>query len=464
MRLFFCFILSRAFFITGFFILTIIGFAGAKNKLVYAVSTAAQLEAAFNIPADSIYIFLQSGDYHLTPKRGIDTTSISKLGVPLQVNYTYGIKVRAKFVSITGAPNFASMIFTHSGYGIFFDGCTKAVIQGVIITGGIRDSDSLATDAAIVLRNSTVDIINNIIFENLGDSAVLAKTNQGVIGICCRENSHAYITKNQIARNTWDGISLYKNATALITENVIDGVDTYDESLVVTRFYRPKTENLRLGGRGAGILLTRNAQATIKSNVIKRYKRGIGVYVNANADITNNVIEDIRQWGICVWDADSGRPVAHIEGNVIYKTGACGIGIIRYLEPKKDDPGCLISNIIVETAQDRRYDAPDKFCFQCAVAIQAAPDSFVIDKNVFYENQWLSPCSSSNDLMLPQFVDMLERRFSKIPENWFAGYSEFIQRFFFYEKPKLEKEKKEKEKKDKEDKEKKGSEEQKDKK
>jgi hypothetical protein len=408
----------------------------AMPRFTYFVSSAKDLDTLFSVWHDSINVILKPGDYHLTPKREIDTDIVSRNGKAVPVYYTYGLKIMARYVKISGPPKFAAMIFTNAGYGLFFLNCEHAEVDGLIITSGRRDSDSMATDAAIVIKNSTVYINNNLIFDNIGDSAMLAITNQGIMGICVREGSHAYIVKNQIARNTYNGISVYRDAAAMISDNVIDGVDSYNESLSSLRFYKREPENLKDGGRGTGIFFTRNSKGIVKSNIIKRYRSGVGIFVNANVELKENIIENIKTWGICIWDADTGRPVARIERNVIFKTGACGIGVIRYLEPKKEDPGFLVNNIIVETAQDSRFDAPDKFCYQCALAVHGAPDKFIIQNNIFYQNRWLSPCSSDSDMMLPQFVNMLQTRYPTLAAQWYSVYSEFVQRFFFYEKPK----------------------------
>jgi putative cofactor-binding repeat protein len=397
------------------------------------VSNARQLDSIFATRSDTINIYLKPGDYYLKGHEDVDTAVDFRNGLPVQTHFTYGIKIKAKAAYIKGSPNYGSTIYTNAGYGIYFESTPTATIENLIITGGIRDTDSLATDAAIVVRNSKVQIVSNIIFENLGDSATIRKTKQGVMGICGRERSYLFIFNNQIARNSWNGIGIYKDARATITGNLIDGVDVYNSAnLRVARYMFDKEDENTVygGGRGIGILLTRNAQASIETNVIKRYWRGIGIFVNANADIRENLIEDIKTWGILVWDADTGKPVARIDKNVIYKTGACGVSIIRYRNG--GDPGYFRNNILAETAQDRRYDAPSKYCYQCALAVHGRPDGFDIDKNLFYKNFWLSPCDNDQDLVVGQFVMQLQQRFSTLPLQWYAGYSEFIQRFYLY--------------------------------
>jgi hypothetical protein len=385
---------------------------------VDTVSTAAKLFDICSRGGDSINIVLMPGDYNLAPNIDRDTLVANIGDTNKDVKITYGLKITAKYVSIKGAPAYTSSIITHSGYGLWFVGCENALIEGVIITGGERDSDSRATDAAIVVSNSKLRILDNLIFENQGDSATVMKNTVGIMGICVRENSYVFIYDNQIARNSWHGIGVYNVGAETIPVNLIDGVDK-------------ATDDKMGGGRGVGILITRNGKATVETNMVKRYNKGIGVFVNADALISDNLVEDIGTWGINVWDADTGRPVARIAKNIIYKTGACGVAIIRYLEGGTE-PGFFINNIMAETAQDHDFDSPDKYCFQCALAVHGRPDKFQIEDNIFYKNTWMAPCFTNLDQGAAQFIETLQTKYSTVPLQWYAGYSEFIQRFYYY--------------------------------
>ncbi|RYD72303.1 MAG: right-handed parallel beta-helix repeat-containing protein, partial [Sphingobacteriales bacterium] len=400
---------KRFLFIYIFLVFCVSQYAQAK---VDTVRNAAQLYSICARGEDSLDIVLLPGDYHLAPNKDVDTM-LSMDGDTNPVKITYGLKITSKFVNIKGAAAYGSAIYTHSGYGLWFVGCENGVIEGIIISGGIRDSDSRATDAAIVASNSKLRILDNLIFENQGDTGIVKKNVVGIMGICVREKSYVFIYDNQIARNSWHGIGVYKDGAATITGNLIDGVD------------KAKDEEMG-GGRGIGILITRNGKATVETNIIKRYSKGIGVFINADALVSENLVEDVGIWGINVWDADSGRPVARINKNIIYKTGACGVAIIRYLEGK-GETGFFTNNIMVETAQNHEYDSPDKYCFQCALAVHARPDKFTIEGNVFYKNTWMAPCFTNLDKGIAQFVEILQTQYSTVPLQWYAGYSEFIQ-------------------------------------
>jgi nitrous oxidase accessory protein NosD len=69
-----------------------------------------------------------------------------------------------------------------------------------------------------------------------------------------REGALLHIHHNVIRHNSWDGIALYRGASALIHDNHI----SY--------------------GRGAGIGVTWSAQALIYRNVVEHYWKGIGAF------------------------------------------------------------------------------------------------------------------------------------------------------------------------------------------
>ena len=265
------------------------------------------------------------------------------------------------------------------------------MIRNVSITGGERDVDGNATDAAIVVKNSTVTIENNVIHDNIGDSATVVERVVGVMGICGRENSDISIYSNRIVRNSWDGIALYRDAKATMMYNVIDGVD--------------KAGGKRAGGgRGVAIGVTWNAQATIENNLIRRYWKGIGLFVDAHGTVKHNIVEDMLTWGIALWDADKGKPVGEIDHNIIYNTGACGVSITS---STKRNPGHFVDNYVVKTAWDERYDSPEYYCYQCALAEHSVPEDFRIEGNFFFDNRRATTDLPDYDISEGDFIKAL---------------------------------------------------------
>ena len=357
------------------------------------VTSVIGLQAVLSGKVDSLEIYLQPGDYYLSPTSITDSTC-GNCEEPNQfVPATAGLEISGSYVKITGPEDRSAVIHTNAGYGIYFNHCKTGIIENISITGGIRDPDGNATDAAIVVKNSAVTIRNNYIYGNIGDSAIVVKNIIGVMGICGRENSDLTITDNEIIGNSWDGIALYRDATATIIGNLIDGVDKASSKVAG-------------GGRGVAVGITWNARATIDGNLVKRYWKGIGIFVDANVTARNNIIEDILTWGIAYWDAERGKPVGIIENNIIYSTGACGVSITR--SQPGPNPGHLIGNVIVKTAQNPKYDAPDYYCNQCALSISSKPDNFRIDDNQFFNNRRATETLPDYDLSDSEFKKYAE--------------------------------------------------------
>ena len=357
------------------------------------VTSVIGLQAVLSGKVDSLEIYLQPGDYYLSPTSITDSTC-GNCEEPNQfVPATAGLEISGSYVRITGPEDRSAVIHTNAGYGIYFNHCKRGIIENLSVTGGIRDPDGNATDAAIVVKNSAVTIRNNYIYGNIGDSAIVVKNIIGVMGICGRENSDLTITDNEIIGNSWDGIALYRDATATIIGNLIDGVDKASSKVAG-------------GGRGVAVGITWNARATIDGNLVKRYWKGIGIFVDANVTARNNIIEDILTWGIAYWDAERGKPVGIIENNIIYSTGACGVSITR--SQPGPNPGHLIGNVIVKTAQNPKYDTPDYYCNQCALSISSKPDNFRIDDNQFFNNRRATETLPDYDLSDSEFKKYAE--------------------------------------------------------
>jgi len=234
------------------------------------------------------------------------------------------------------------------------------------------------------------------------------------MGICGRENSHMTIIGNEILRNSWDGIALYRDAYAEIIGNKIDGIDKS-----VGRF--PE------GGRGVAIGVTWNARAKIKYNYIARYWKGIGIFVDADCEVENNIIEDMVTWGIAFWDAGKGAPRAHISNNIIFDIGACGISITKSNE--ETESGSLIGNIVVKSGQNERYDSPDYYCYQTSLAMHEVPQNFEIRDNLFFDNRRATDDLPDYDIPKEQFLKKIMKKKSILYSNPYFIQSGFYQTF-----------------------------------
>lgn len=363
------------------------------------VSTAAELEEALSGPRRDAVIHLAPGVYELTPESAVDSTCGNCANPDTLIPVTVGLTISGRNVRIEGPADSPAVIVTRSGYGLYFKDCIDCEIEYVTVTGGERDTSGAATDAAIVATRSSVRITNCDIRDNIGDPNVVAKNTVGIMGICGREGADLVVEQCEILRNSWDGIALYRDARATITNNLIDGIDGAGVEAG--------------GGRGVAVGVTWNGSATIERNILRHYWKGIGVFVDADVVAEGNIVENMRAWGINIWDADKGRPRASITRNVVYDCGACGIAVTRTAPYGKDEPkGRVSENIVVHTGQNSKYDSPDYYCYQCPLALHAVPEGFSIRGNTFYDNRRVGDCNK----------DMPSERFWRDRRGWARTY------------------------------------------
>ena len=360
---------------------------------------------------------LTAGRYVLEPTSFTDSTCGNCEDPNTPVLATYGLRLSGQGIELVGVSPDSVIIHTNAGYGIFFDGCSGCALRGVTVTGGTRDADGRATDAAIVVKHSSVTIDRCSLLDNIGDSATVAETVVGIAGIVGREESEIDITNCRIVRNSWDGIALYRGARAVIRHNTIDGVDLARGGQVG-------------GGRGVGIGMTWDARATVEGNLVRRYWKGIGVFVDARATIRYNIVEDMLTWGIALWGAEAGSAAARLEENVVYRTGACGAMIDRRTNGGADPPGYFRNNLIVETGQDARYDSGEPYCHQRPLARHIVPQDFHIADNVFFNNRQPGTAWAIEDEVSPaEFRSAVERLLPKLDAIAALAGSSFLRDF-----------------------------------
>ena len=329
-----------------------------------------------------------------------------------EVTATAGLIVSGTGKRIVGISPEESFIHTNSGYGILFQDCEDCAVESLTVTDGIRDPDPNATDAAIVVKRSHVRVAHNRITGNIGDPLVVRRTVVGVIGIAGREDSHIEIMGNEIVRNSWDGIALYRDSKAKIDDNLIDGVDLASGDDVG-------------GGRGVGIGLTWNSRAALQGNLVRRYWKGIGIFVDAAGLVVQNVVEDVATWGISLWDADKGKPSGVMFGNMIFRTGACGVAVVRGSEDSTN-AGLFMKNVLVQTGQNPKYDSGEPYCFQQALAIHKAPESFKVSDNLFFANREPGDKEGVRDIAEEEFLEVVAKYETQLRKSPVLSRSEFL--------------------------------------
>lgn len=237
-------------------------------------------------------------------------------------NASIGFTIRNKSLVIVGKDRAKSRLITNAGYGIYFENSPNSIIRNLTITGGKRDKDGNATDAAIVVRNSRlliedVDIVDN---SHYFDSTIV-----GIGGIFGRENSDITVRNCRILNNSWDGIALYRGATAMITDCIIKN------------------------GRGAGIGVTWDATCTAYRNEVTGYWKGIGAFGTSWVIARNNLVHNNLGWGLIA----TGSSYMDMTNNVVYHNGNCGIA-----PWSTESRGRIVNNIIAKNGWRDQWVCP----------------------------------------------------------------------------------------------------------
>ncbi len=221
-----------------------------------------------------------------------------------------------------GDPQGGTVLVTNAGYGLLLLNSRGSVIENLTITGGRRDRDGAATDGAIVVKQSTVKITHCTLRDNTQffDSTIV-----GIGGVMIRENSEVWLTRCRIINNNWDGVALYRGATAMITDCVIDS------------------------GRGAGIGVTWDATATCLRNEISHYWKGIGSFGTATVVARNNLVHHNLGWGLIA----SGESTMIAENNTVTRNGNCGIAIWN-----AGTRGRIVNNISAQNGWRKEWVCP----------------------------------------------------------------------------------------------------------
>jgi hypothetical protein len=349
--------------------------AAASDELKnVAVQSAERLHEIFRNPVTSIHVQLAAGEYELESSPYTDPTcgNCQPDAIDTRSETTIGLHIRGSNIHLSGPDEGEAIIRTNAGYGILIEDAENIVLQRITITGGDRSKDSNATDGAIVVRRADLTLRHCTIRDNIGDEDVVRQTVSGVMGVVGREQSRITIDHCRILRNSWDGIALYRGAQATITNTIVDGMERSTGAKIG-------------GGRGVGIGVTWDARATVRDTLIRRYWKGLGIFVDAQVDAEHVIVEEIITWGIALWGAGGGQPCGHLRNNIIFNTGACGVSLAA--STSHDDPGELIGNIIARAGQDAAYDAPDRYCRQCPIARARVPEGFREHNNVLYDNR-----------------------------------------------------------------------------
>ena len=277
------------------FICTILLFSLAKAATL-KIKMGGDLQKVIDLSNNNDTIIIAPGTYEADNNIFIDSLCGNCQEHQSPVEASFGFIIADKSLVIIGNSRDKTTLITNAGYGLFIVNSPGTSISNLTITGGIRDKDGNATDAAIVVRNSTVKIfrLNIIDNNNRADSVVV-----GIGGIFGREGSEIIISECDIIGNGWDGVALYRGATAVIKDCLIKD------------------------GRGVGIGVTWDATCIAYRNIVTGYWKGIGAFGTSWLAARNNAVFDNLGWGMIA----TGKAYMDITNNVIHHNGNCGTAI-----------------------------------------------------------------------------------------------------------------------------------------
>ncbi len=277
--------------------LTLFTVLSAHTTLLAAtihVTPAQGLQTAINSASNNDTLLLSAGNYSARNHPFIDSLCGNCQEHRTPVQASFGYRIRNKSLTIIGVSTTGVILKTYAGYGVLIDNTSSVSLQHLTITGGVRDADGNATDAGIVVRRSVVTINDVVIRDNpRTDTSVVV----GIGGVIGREGAELEIRNCVISNNSWDGVALYRGATATIADCLIEN------------------------GRGAGIGVTWDATCVALRNTVRGYWKGIGSFGSSWLVARNNIVRNNLGWGIVA----AGESYLDASNNVVYSNGNCGV-------------------------------------------------------------------------------------------------------------------------------------------
>ncbi|UCD62913.1 MAG: right-handed parallel beta-helix repeat-containing protein [Candidatus Zixiibacteriota bacterium] len=286
------------------------------------VERGSDLQSVIDFAADGDTILLGAKVFEAAPAPFVEPLCGNCQTHRTEVNATRGFVIEDKALVIAGKDRRQSRLVTNAGYGVYFENSYGSQLRNLTITGGKRDADGNATDAAVVVRNSRVtvaevDIINN---NHLLDTVVV-----GIGGVFGREGAEITVRQCRIENNGWDGVALYRGAHASVTDCLIKN------------------------GRGAGIGVTWDASCVAYRNEITGYWKGLGGFGSAWVIARNNLIHENLGWGVIAY----GDAYMDITNNVVHHNGNCGIA-----PWSTESRGRIVNNIVTENGWREEWVCP----------------------------------------------------------------------------------------------------------
>jgi len=290
----------------------------------FSLERGSDLQAVIDYASDGDTILLSAKEYEARRTGFTDPLCGNCADPQTEVAASYGFIVKNKGLVILGADRVETILVTNAGYGLYLENAGGTTIRNLTVTGGKRDDDSNATDAAIVVRRSRV-VIEQVDIRNNTDRSLDSNVVVGIGGVCGREGAEITLHDCRIINGGWDGIALYRGATALVTDCVIKD------------------------GRGAGIGVTWDAVCVAYRNEISGFWKGLGSFGTSSVVACNNLVHDNLGWGLVA----TGTSSMEATNNVIHHNGNCGVA-----PWSTGSRGRLINNIITQNGWREQWVCP----------------------------------------------------------------------------------------------------------
>lgn len=296
--------------------------AGPAAAATQRVKAGQNLQAALDRAASGDTIILSAGSFSANGTEFVDPLCGNCSEHQTAIAATYGFTISGKSLTLLGVNREKSKLITGGGYGLWIVDAPEVTLRNLTITGGVRDSSGDATDAGIVVRNSRVTIERVTVRDNeRTDTSVVV----GIGGIFGREGAELYIHNCELLNNSWDGVALYRGASAVITDCKIDG------------------------GRGAGIGVTWDATCRAIRNEVTGFWKGIGAFGTTWVIAQNNIVHHNLGWGII----STGESYMDISNNVVFSNGNCGVAPWSTAAH-----GRIVNNIITANGWRKQWVCP----------------------------------------------------------------------------------------------------------
>ncbi len=310
----------------GYFLLLAIigGLALSASGATLTIERGSDLQAVIDFASDGDTLLLGVKEFEAQASVFTDSLCGNCADPRTEVQASRGFIIRDKNLVLIGSDRAGTVLITNAGYGLYIENADGTVVRNMTITGGRRDRDGAATDAAIVVRDSRV-LIEQVDISDNSDRCRDTTVVVGIGGVCGREGSEITLRDCHIINGSWDGVALYRGATAYISDCLIQN------------------------GRGAGIGVTWDAVCIAYRNEITEFWKGIGSFGTSSVVVANNLVHDNLGWGIIA----TGQSTMNATNNVVYHNGNCGVA-----PWSSESRGRFINNIISENGWREQWVCP----------------------------------------------------------------------------------------------------------